>query len=67
MALTPAEQKRMQRIEKLIAEKEKEREALKLKGAEDFAKQAMKFNLWNLDKKTAESELRAIAEKYKTI
>jgi len=35
----------MEKIEKLIAEKEKEREALKSKGAEDFARQAMKLNL----------------------
>lgn len=67
MALTPAEQKKMEKLNKLIAEKEKEREALKLKGAEDFSTQAMKFNLWILDKKTAIAELKAIAEKHKTI
>lgn len=67
MALTPAEQKKMEKIEKMIAEKEKEREALKQKGADDFTKQAMKLNLWKLDKKTAESELKAIAEKHKTL
>ena len=67
MALTPAEQKKMEKIEKLIAEKEKEREALKLKGAEDFAKHAITLNLWKLDKKTSVAELNAMAEKHKTL
>ncbi|MBU0456458.1 MAG: hypothetical protein ABIH77_04785 [Pseudomonadota bacterium] len=57
----------MKKIEKLLAEKAKEREALIAKGAEVFAKLAIKFNLWQLDKKTAETELKAIAEKHKTM
>lgn len=67
MALTPAEQKKMEKLSKLIAEKEKEREALKLKGAEDFSILAMKFNLWMLDRKTTIEELKAIAKKHKMI
>ena len=67
MALTPAEQKKMAKIEKIIAEKEKERAALKEKGAKDFANYAVKFDLWKLDSKTAESELKALAEKHNTL
>lgn len=65
MALTPAEQKKMKKIEALIAEKQKEHEALKLKSAEDFANQAIKYDLWKLDKKTIEAEFKALANKYK--
>lgn len=50
-----------------IAEKEKEREILKEKSAEDFAKYALKYNLWKLDKKTIEAALKAIAEKHKIL
>jgi len=57
----------MEKIEKFISEKAKEREALIGKGSQAFAEQAMKLNLWKLDKKTAGSELKSIAEKYKTI
>ncbi len=67
MALTPAEQKKMAKIEKIIAEKQKEREILKAKGAKDFAHYAVKYDLWKLDAKTAESELKALAEKHQTL
>ena len=65
MALTPTEHKKIEKIEQLIAEKQKERETLKAKCARDFASYAMKFNLWRLDKKTVETELKALAKKYK--
>lgn len=67
MALTPAEQKKLLQIEQDIANKLKESDAIKQKGADDFSRLAMKFNLWKLDKKTAEFELKTLSEKYKTL
>jgi len=67
MALTTAELKKMEKIEQLIAEKKKEVKILKEKGAHDFAIYAMKYELWKLDKVTAEKELKAISERHKTV
>ena len=67
MALTTAEQKKMAKIEKMITAQKKELERLKTKGAQDFAALAVKYDLWKLDKKTADLELKALAKKHKTI
>ena len=66
MALSPSEQKRIEKIEKLIKEKEEERAKIIKKASSDFSKISLKLGLWKLDKKTIESELKSIAEKYKT-
>lgn len=67
MALTSTEQKKMAKIEKELQAKQQERDALIKKSCQDFSKQAMKYNLWKLDKKMTEAELKAMAEKYKTL
>lgn len=65
MALSPAEQKKILKIEQAIAEQKKELEGLKQKAAEDFAKLAIKHNLWKLDKQVIQQAIIAIAEKHK--
>lgn len=67
MALTTSEKNKMEKIEQAIATKKKEREALIEKLADQFSKCAMKYNLWKLDKKVVDSELKSLAEKHKTI
>ena len=64
MALTPSEQKKLIKIEKAIADQKQELDELKQKAADDFAKLAIKYQLWRLDKKAAAQELAAIAEKH---
>ena len=67
MALTPKEQDKIKKIEQEIEEKKALIESLKQKGAEDFAKEAMKLNLWKLDKKTAKQVLLEIAKTNNTL
>ena len=65
MALTPAEKKKMLKIEKDLASKQKALETLKEKAAKDFAKLAIKYQLYRLDKAVVITELKTIAEKHK--
>ncbi len=66
MALTPAEQKKIKKIKKALATNQKKLAAMRVKGADNFAKIAVKYNLWQLDEETVKFELKALAEKYKT-
>ncbi len=64
MALTAAEQKKLFKIEQDIADNKKELDHLKNKASSDFAKMAIKYDLWKIDKKILQSEFKAISDRH---
>ena len=65
MALTQTERKKLLKLEKSIADAEKERNAIIDASAKDIAQTGIKFGLWQLDKKILGSAFYELAQKYK--
>ncbi len=67
MSLTPAERKKMLKIEQELADKRQALDDMKSKAAHSIAKLALEYNLYMLEKVDLRAAFKTISEQHKLL